>query len=165
MIASLDGPTAEVNDRVRGAGNHEAARSVIGHLQTAGLNPVINVVPTTVNVGYLTELAELADRLSVARMQVTPPLDRGFPRLARGLWPPADALSHESAGRATWWPWTTPAESIPASAPSTTPTRETSLATTWRQAPVFRWLRDATFQVGRWKLADPPSVRHSSKSP
>jgi mycofactocin biosynthetic radical S-adenosylmethionine protein MftC len=59
---SLDGVTAEVNDRVRGTGSYRSARRAMDHLSAAGFGPFkISVVVTRHNVGQLDELFALAD--------------------------------------------------------------------------------------------------------
>jgi mycofactocin radical SAM maturase len=59
---SLDGATAEVNDRVRGPGSFDRALQALGHLREAGFrDPKMSVVCTRENVGQLDDLKALAD--------------------------------------------------------------------------------------------------------
>jgi mycofactocin radical SAM maturase len=68
---SLDGSTAEVNDRVRGAGSYGAARRAMDHLAAAGFGPFkISVVVTRDNVAQLDALEALADHYG-AQLRVT----------------------------------------------------------------------------------------------
>ncbi|HLH46348.1 MAG TPA: mycofactocin radical SAM maturase [Acidimicrobiales bacterium] len=68
---SLDGATAEVNDRVRGVGSYRAARRAMDNLASAGFGPFkISVVVTRHNVGQLDELEALA-RVYGAQLRLT----------------------------------------------------------------------------------------------
>ncbi|MBF4766224.1 mycofactocin radical SAM maturase [Nocardioides agariphilus] len=59
---SLDGATAEVNDRVRGPGSYATALRALGHLRDAGFRDAkISVVCTRENVDQLDQLKALAD--------------------------------------------------------------------------------------------------------
>jgi mycofactocin radical SAM maturase len=59
---SLDGATAEVNDRVRGPGSFDMAMAALDHLAEAGFrDPKISVVVTRHNVGQLDEFQRIAD--------------------------------------------------------------------------------------------------------
>lgn len=59
---SMDGATAEVNDRVRGAGSYGKAMTALRNLADAGFpDPKISVVVTRENVTQLDEFAALAD--------------------------------------------------------------------------------------------------------
>ena len=60
---SLDGATAEVNDRVRGTGSYDMAVRALENLTDAGFTDAkISVVVTRENVGQLDEFKALADR-------------------------------------------------------------------------------------------------------
>jgi [mycofactocin precursor peptide]-tyrosine decarboxylase / 3-amino-5-[(4-hydroxyphenyl)methyl]-4,4-dimethylpyrrolidin-2-one synthase len=59
---SLDGATADVNDRVRGAGSYEMALRALGHLARAGFQDAkLSVVVTRENVGQLDQFKAIAD--------------------------------------------------------------------------------------------------------
>ncbi len=59
---SLDGATAEVNDRVRGTGSYDMAIRALENLKDAGFKDAkISVVVTRENVGQLDEFKALAD--------------------------------------------------------------------------------------------------------
>jgi mycofactocin radical SAM maturase len=59
---SLDGATAEVNDRVRGTGSWDMAVTALRRLHAAGMkNPKLSVVATRQNVSQLDEFERLAD--------------------------------------------------------------------------------------------------------
>ena len=60
---SLDGATAEVNDRVRGTGSYDMAIRALDNLSVSGFKDAkISVVVTRENVGQLDEFKALADR-------------------------------------------------------------------------------------------------------
>jgi len=68
---SLDGATAEVNDRVRGAGSWEMAVTALERLHVAGVeNAKLSVVVTRENVSQLDEFERLADRYG-AQLRIT----------------------------------------------------------------------------------------------
>ncbi len=87
-LVSIDGPR-EVNDALRGAGNHAEVFASIADLQAAGLEPVANTV-------------------------LVEPVLAGLPRLARELaagrrgpaapHPPAPARRPAGPASSTWWP-------------------------------------------------------------
>jgi mycofactocin radical SAM maturase len=59
---SLDGATADVNDRVRGPGSYDLAIAALDHLAEAGFRDAkISVVVTRHNVGQLDEFQRIAD--------------------------------------------------------------------------------------------------------
>jgi len=59
---SLDGATAEVNDRVRGAGSFDTAIRALGNLRDAGFEDAkISVVCTRENIGQLDAFKQIAD--------------------------------------------------------------------------------------------------------
>src|SRR5689334_14303262 len=59
---SLDGATAEVNDRVRGSGSFELALRALGNLARAGFaDAKLSVVVTRDNVGQLDQFKAIAD--------------------------------------------------------------------------------------------------------
>jgi len=59
---SLDGATAEVNDRVRGPGSYATAMRALGRLAAAGASaPKLSVVVTRENVGQLDGFKAIAD--------------------------------------------------------------------------------------------------------
>ncbi|GAA1970797.1 mycofactocin radical SAM maturase [Nocardioides panacihumi] len=59
---SLDGATAEVNDRVRGAGSYDTAIAALRNLRDAGFKDAkISVVCTRENIGQLDQFKDLAD--------------------------------------------------------------------------------------------------------
>ena len=59
---SLDGATAEVNDRVRGPGSYDMAIRALGSLRDAGFaDAKISVVCTRENIGQLDEFKAIAD--------------------------------------------------------------------------------------------------------
>jgi mycofactocin biosynthetic radical S-adenosylmethionine protein MftC len=60
---SLDGATAEVNDRVRGAGSYDTAITALRNLHEAGFRDAkLSVVCTRENIGQLDEFKAIADR-------------------------------------------------------------------------------------------------------
>ncbi len=64
---SIDGATAEVNDRVRGEGSYAAARRAMDHLAAAGFGPFkISAVLTRHNVEQLEEYEHLAEQYGAA---------------------------------------------------------------------------------------------------
>ncbi len=68
---SLDGATAEVNDRVRGAGSYATAIRACENLRAAGMeNFKISVVVTRENVDQLDDFQALADRYG-AQLRIT----------------------------------------------------------------------------------------------
>jgi mycofactocin radical SAM maturase len=68
---SLDGATAPVNDRVRGAGSFDTAITALQRLAAAGARSVkISVVVTRENMGQLDEFEALADRYG-AQLRLT----------------------------------------------------------------------------------------------
>src|SRR5262249_25611949 len=59
---SLDGATADVNDRVRGDGSYAMALRALGHLAEAGFQDAkLSVVVTRENVGQLDQFKAIAD--------------------------------------------------------------------------------------------------------
>lgn len=76
---SLDGATAEVNDRVRGAGSYDTAIRALDNLAAAGFAaPKISVVVTRENVGQLDEFKAIADaHRAVLRLTRLRPSGRG----------------------------------------------------------------------------------------
>ncbi|MBS2939401.1 mycofactocin radical SAM maturase [Nocardioides sp. J2M5] len=71
---SLDGATAEVNDRVRGRGTYDAALRALAHLRDAGMEDVkVSVVCTRENVSQLDRFKQIADdhgaRLRLTRLR------------------------------------------------------------------------------------------------
>lgn len=76
---SLDGATAEVNDRVRGQGSYDMALTALANLQDAGFaDAKISVVCTRENIGQLDEFAALADRFGATlRLTRLRPSGRG----------------------------------------------------------------------------------------
>jgi mycofactocin biosynthetic radical S-adenosylmethionine protein MftC len=68
---SLDGATAEVNDRVRGEGSYDTAITALERLHAAGFQqPKLSVVVTRENVGQLDDFEEIADRYG-AQLRIT----------------------------------------------------------------------------------------------
>jgi mycofactocin radical SAM maturase len=68
---SLDGATAEVNDRVRGAGSYATAITAMEHLQAAGMKGFkLSVVVTRENAGQLDAFKAIADRYG-AQLRLT----------------------------------------------------------------------------------------------
>ena len=68
---SLDGATAEVNDRVRGLGSYDTALRAMGHLRDAGMrNFKISVVMTRENVSQLDAFKAIADAYG-AQLRIT----------------------------------------------------------------------------------------------
>jgi mycofactocin biosynthetic radical S-adenosylmethionine protein MftC len=68
---SLDGATAEVNDRVRGQGSYDTAITAMENLQAAGMaNFKISVVVTRENVSQLDAFKAIADRYG-AQLRIT----------------------------------------------------------------------------------------------
>ena len=68
---SLDGATAEVNDRVRGAGSYATAIAAMENLQAAGMSEFkISVVITRENVSQLDDFKAIADRYG-AQLRIT----------------------------------------------------------------------------------------------
>ncbi len=65
---SLDGATAEVNDRVRGAGSYDTAIAALEHLE--GTNCKLSVVVTRENVAQLDAFKAIADRYG-AQLRLT----------------------------------------------------------------------------------------------
>lgn len=76
---SLDGATAEVNDRVRGQGSYDMALTALANLRDAGFaDAKISVVCTRENIGQLDEFAALADRFGATlRLTRLRPSGRG----------------------------------------------------------------------------------------
>ena len=76
---SLDGATAEVNDRVRGAGSYVTALKALDNLAEAGFaNAKISVVVTRENAGQLDDFKRLADdRGATLRLTRLRPSGRG----------------------------------------------------------------------------------------
>lgn len=76
---SLDGATAEVNDRVRGAGSYSTALGALDNLSEAGFdNAKISVVVTRENAGQLDDFKRLADeRGATLRLTRLRPSGRG----------------------------------------------------------------------------------------
>ena len=76
---SLDGATAEVNDRIRGVGSYDTALRALDNLAEAGFeNAKISVVATRENVGQLDEFKRLADdRGATLRLTRLRPSGRG----------------------------------------------------------------------------------------
>lgn len=76
---SLDGATAEVNDRVRGQGSFEAAVAALRNLAEAGFRqPKVSVVVTRDNVPQLDAFKKLADEVGgVLRLTRLRPAGRG----------------------------------------------------------------------------------------
>ena len=68
---SLDGATAEVNDRVRGLGSFETAITALQRLKEAGfVEPKLSVVVTRENVSQLDEFEKIASRYG-AQLRIT----------------------------------------------------------------------------------------------
>jgi mycofactocin radical SAM maturase len=68
---SLDGATAEVNDRVRGQGSYDTAITALERLHAAGFEqPKLSVVVTRENVGQLDDFERIADRYG-AQLRIT----------------------------------------------------------------------------------------------
>jgi mycofactocin biosynthetic radical S-adenosylmethionine protein MftC len=68
---SLDGATAEINDRVRGVGSYATAITAMGNLQAAGMeNFKISVVMTRENVSQLDAFKAIADQYG-AQLRIT----------------------------------------------------------------------------------------------
>ena len=68
---SLDGATAEVNDRVRGEGSFATATRALGNLAEAGMKDFkVSVVVTRENVGQLDEFKALTDSYG-AQLRIT----------------------------------------------------------------------------------------------
>jgi mycofactocin radical SAM maturase len=68
---SLDGATAEVNDRARGAGSFATAVGALENLAEAGMKDVkVSVVVTRENAGQLDDFVALADRFG-AQLRIT----------------------------------------------------------------------------------------------
>ena len=76
---SLDGATAEVNDRVRGSGSFDLAMRALGNLAAAGFTDAkISVVVTRDNVGQLDRFKAIADaRGATLRLTRLRPAGRG----------------------------------------------------------------------------------------
>lgn len=93
MVGSLEGPTPDVNDTIRGEGN--MARSVQGirNLIEAGLTPVINTVVTSDNMDRLPGMAEFLQRLGIERWHLLFPYNSGRMRENRYLIPDEHALA------------------------------------------------------------------------
>ncbi|MCG3117758.1 MAG: methyltransferase domain-containing protein [Candidatus Manganitrophus sp. SA1] len=62
---SLDGPTAAINDPIRGSGSFDATLRGIKEVIGIGLNPTLTTVVTRANVASLPEMVELASSLGV----------------------------------------------------------------------------------------------------
>ncbi|MFT4262583.1 MAG: mycofactocin radical SAM maturase [Nocardioides sp.] len=76
---SLDGATAEVNDRVRGAGSYDMAMRALRNLADAGFaDAKISVVCTRENIGQLDDFKAIADRFGATlRLTRLRPSGRG----------------------------------------------------------------------------------------
>jgi len=76
---SLDGATAEVNDRVRGPGSYDTAITALRNLHEAGFDDAkVSVVCTRENIGQLDEFKAIADRFGATlRLTRLRPSGRG----------------------------------------------------------------------------------------
>jgi mycofactocin radical SAM maturase len=76
---SLDGATADVNDRVRGAGSYDLAMRALDNLAAAGFaNAKVSVVVTRDNIGQLDEFKAIAeDHGATLRLTRLRPAGRG----------------------------------------------------------------------------------------
>ncbi len=79
VLVSLDGATAEVNDRVRGEGSHATALRALDNLAEAGfVNAKLSVVMTRENIGQLDAFKAIADaRGATLRLTRLRPSGRG----------------------------------------------------------------------------------------
>ena len=71
---SLDGPTQEINDAVRGSGTFDRTRRAIDRMQAAGLNDRLVLATTMVkaNIPHLEEMTALARELGIPRIRFLP---------------------------------------------------------------------------------------------
>jgi radical SAM protein with 4Fe4S-binding SPASM domain len=69
---SLDGGTAEANDRQRGKGCFNKTCQALGYLRDVGLTVRLNIVPTIYNVETIPDLCKLALEYKVAEMGASP---------------------------------------------------------------------------------------------
>lgn len=96
---SLDGATAEVNDRIRGAGSYATALRALENLNEAGFqNAKLSVVVTRENVGQLDELKAIADRYGATlRLTRLRPAGRGA-----DVWDQLHLLPHQQRRLYDW---------------------------------------------------------------
>lgn len=87
---SLDGPTAEINDAIRGKGTFDAAVRGMKEVIGLGFSPTLTTVVTRSNVASLTALVRLASSLSIKNIHLLLSHHRG-----RGV--KSEALSSPSA--------------------------------------------------------------------
>ncbi|MBZ5735336.1 mycofactocin radical SAM maturase [Nocardioides sp. TRM66260-LWL] len=96
---SLDGATAEVNDRVRGAGSYATAVTALENLADAGFGDAkISVVCTRENIDQLDDFAALADRFGATlRLTRLRPSGRGA-----DVWDDLHPLPHQQRRLYDW---------------------------------------------------------------
>jgi radical SAM protein with 4Fe4S-binding SPASM domain len=69
VTVSIDGGTAEIHERTRGKGTFAKSVAALRMLNAEGVRPIINHVITQENVDLVSELAELAAGIDVARVR------------------------------------------------------------------------------------------------
>jgi len=93
MVASLEGASQEINDAIRGRGNHvssvEGLRNTIG----AGLATVVNTVVTTASMDRLVDMLRFLEDLNVTRWHLLLPYRSGYMRRNPSLIPTDGQLS------------------------------------------------------------------------
>ncbi|WGL54121.1 mycofactocin radical SAM maturase [Nocardioides sp. BP30] len=96
---SLDGATAEVNDRVRGPGSYDTALRALEHLKEAGFKDAkISVVCTRENIGQLDAFKALADHYGATlRLTRLRPSGRGA-----DVWDELHPLPHQQRELYDW---------------------------------------------------------------
>lgn len=96
---SLDGATAEVNDRIRGKGSYATAIRALENLADAGFqNAKLSVVVTRENVGQLDDLKRIADRYGATlRLTRLRPAGRGA-----DVWDQLHLLPDQQRGLYEW---------------------------------------------------------------
>ena len=96
---SLDGATAEVNDRVRGPGSYDTALRALANLKEAGFKDAkISVVCTRENLGQLDEFKALADSYGATlRLTRLRPSGRGA-----DVWDELHPLPHQQRELYDW---------------------------------------------------------------
>jgi radical SAM protein with 4Fe4S-binding SPASM domain len=67
---SLDGPTAAINDPIRGAGSFDATLRGIKEVIGLGFKPTLTTVVTRANVAFLPEMVELAASLGIKNIHL-----------------------------------------------------------------------------------------------
>ncbi len=90
---SLDGPTAAINDPIRGKGSFDATVRGLKEVIGLGISPTLTTVVNRANIGHLSEMVTLAATLGVKTLHLLLSHDRGRARGTAALSSPtADEL-------------------------------------------------------------------------